>query len=75
MKHSPSRGTCEDCGKQLWATRRDARQAARRIHPGEALHTYLCPHGNGGHHIGHLPAAIVRGRVTRDVVYRKKKTA
>lgn len=71
MNHTPHRGTCLDCGKQVWATRKDARRAARRYHPSENLHPYPCPAGNA-YHIGHLRPAVIRGHLTRARAYRKK---
>ena len=49
---------CEDCGKLRYLSRKAARLAARRGHPGESMSTYRC----GDYwHIGHTPYAIKRG--------------
>lgn len=35
-------GTCLDCGKRAYLSRRDAKQAARALHPDVALRPYQC---------------------------------
>lgn len=50
--------TCPVCGKRSFKSRRDARRAARAIHPGEVLRAYKC----GEHwHVGHTPDWVRRG--------------
>lgn len=59
----PSAGTCPDCGKRRWLTRKDARKAMRRMHD-KTLQVYQC----GDYwHLGHppgrgIPRAVMRGR-------------
>ena len=51
-------GTCIQCGKVNFRTRKEARAAKRAIHPGEKMDTYQC--FNDVWHYGHtdmwLPA-------------------
>jgi hypothetical protein len=54
-------GTCPDCGKQRYASRKTARHAARR-QSRAALSAYPC----GAYwHIGHLPRVIAQGDASR----------
>lgn len=49
---------CSVCGKQgCFRSRKEARAARRRIHPGERMRAYQC--GSGYWHFGHLPDHIV----------------
>lgn len=50
--------TCRDCGKRCYLTRRDARRAARAIHPDVPLRAYQC--GQWWHY-GNTPQWIRRG--------------
>jgi hypothetical protein len=50
---SISRTTCA-CGKWAYPSRRQARRAARVLHPGERLRAYACLRA-GSWHFGHLP--------------------
>ncbi|SES04265.1 hypothetical protein [Streptomyces qinglanensis] len=51
-------GTCPTCGRKSYLTRREARRAARAIHPHTALRAYKC----GDHwHNGHTSAWRKRG--------------
>lgn len=61
------RGRCSTCRKILWPSRKAAKAAARRRHPGEHMSTYACP--NGGYHYGHLAEPIVAGDATRAELY------
>lgn len=45
---------CDVCGKGAYESRRDAKRAARDIHPHERLNAYRCPHRAGMWHLGHL---------------------
>lgn len=55
-------GTCSTCGKQCWSSKRYAKNAARRIHPGEKLSIYQC----GDYwHFGHLNYSTARGYAAR----------
>ena len=57
--HPSAVGTCPNCGKVQYPTRRAARKAARELHPGEpGLRAYPC----GAYwHFGHMPAAQRHG--------------
>lgn len=59
---------CRSCRKIRYVRRADAKRAKRRVHPGEDLHVYPCP-TEVGFHLGHLPADVVAGIVTREEVY------
>ena len=49
----PSR-CCEDCGKQVFRTRKEARAAGKKNHPGEHMIAYECDRkGSGLWHYGH----------------------
>jgi len=52
-------GTCPDCGKKRYATRKDARRAARAFHRTESLRAYRC---GDWHHYGHSPKWRKRGQ-------------
>lgn len=52
-------GTCPRCGKRSFTSRRNARRAARAIHPDTPLRAYRC----GQHwHYGHTPDWVRRGQ-------------
>lgn len=53
---------CTVCGKLVYATRKAAKAAARRAHPGERMNAYRC---NGWWHYGHLMTAVRRGHAAR----------
>lgn len=65
--------TCE-CGKRAYATRRQAKQAARDFHPGEHLSVYRCDR-TGTYHVGHLPMRVLRGRDDRGHHYGRRGEA
>lgn len=63
---------CSACGKKTWRSRKAARRAARRAHPGRAglLDEYPCPAGTPsgdgvGWHYGHLRQAVRAGSAAR----------
>jgi hypothetical protein len=62
-------GCCPVCGKHCYETKRDAKRAARRLHPGSRLNPYRC---GRWWHIGHLPAPVVAGVLPRDRIRRPK---
>lgn len=67
-EHYTWTGSCPDCGKRSFTTRKAAKKAARRIGDGDHMSAYRC----GGYwHIGHLPTAIIRGHLTRTNATRK----
>lgn len=51
-------GTCPACGRQQYTSRREARRAARAIHPDQALRAYPC---GQWWHIGHTAGWRRRG--------------
>lgn len=60
--------TCTTCGKRSFPTRHAARQARKTIPDRRGISVYEC--GDSGRwHIGHLPFAVRRGRVTRGEIY------
>lgn len=60
MRHPGARhhGNCPDCGKHRFATRRDAKRAARYLHPDDSMRAYRC---GDFYHYGHNAPRIVRG--------------
>ena len=56
--HSLAIGTCRRCGKRSYLTRREAKKAARAIHPNVPLRAYQC--GQMWHY-GHSPDWVRRG--------------
>lgn len=62
-------GWCEYHEKLLYLGRKAARQAAR-LHV-EHKGTYVCDFNSGLYHVGGLPEAVLRGRLTRDQVYHR----
>jgi len=55
---------CRLCAKTSYPSRSVAKSRARTI-PGENIHSYPCPHGNG-YHIGHIPAKVKSGAISPD---------
>jgi hypothetical protein len=55
--------TCA-CGKRSYATRRDARHAAKAAHPNGGLSEYRCDQ-SGEWHYGHASRLVIRGLVAR----------
>ena len=51
-------GTCRECGKRSFVTRKAARGFIRRVFPGEALTVYQC--GDYWHY-GHISYEVSRG--------------
>jgi hypothetical protein len=52
-----------DCGRWGFLSRRDARSAAHRLHPGEHLRPYRCRESAAERwHFGHLSPAALLGR-------------
>jgi hypothetical protein len=54
-------GFCVPCGKYTYPTRKDAKAALRRAHPGDHQTAYACPEGTGYWHFGHSDAKHLRG--------------
>lgn len=60
---------CPTCGKRRYLTRKQARQFARKLHPGERLSPYKC----GDYwHLGHLPKDITQLGIDRSVLKPRK---
>ena len=55
-------GQCPDCGKARWGSRREAKEAAKVLHPGHHLQPYRC---GDFFHFGHPPPAVIRGALDR----------
>lgn len=55
---SLSFAVCERSGKRCFASRKDARRAARAIHPGAVLRAYQC---ESHWHYGNSPEWVKRG--------------
>ena len=60
---------CRTCEKRLYRSGRDARRTAKRI-PGTHMSAYPCPNGTGWH-LGHLPADVRRGALSKDEYLRR----
>lgn len=74
QKHLPW-STCPGCGKRSYESKGDARAAAKylRSKGGKGLNVYACvAPGGSGWHVGHLPADIRAGKVSRRTVYGPK---
>lgn len=59
---------CVAHGKKTFASRKTARRAIRLLHDTQ-MREYRCDHADGLWHIGHLPQATLRGRMTTREVY------
>jgi len=60
-------GQCPACGKNMYRTRREARNSRKR-NPREKINAYPC----GDYwHVGHLPPNVRAGIVGREVLRRK----
>lgn len=70
-------GDCPRCGKVRFGTKGDAKAAIRQMKRRDGkLRAYRCgPTENGTYswHIGHTPAALIRGDITRDQIPPKKR--
>jgi hypothetical protein len=67
-KNFRSDGYCEDCGKQLYASRKSAK-AVCRLFPGAHKTPYACPVQPMYFHTGGLSRTIIAGEATRDDIY------
>lgn len=71
---TPARGDCAT-GKVQYATRKQARQAARKMPGGTRCRTFPCPRC-GWFHVGHVPQRVRNGEVEKAAwlkATRKKK--
>lgn len=57
MRHPGARhhGPCAACGKHRFSTRRDAKNAARFLHPEDSMRAYQC---GAFWHYGHNPKQV-----------------
>lgn len=62
------RGACPACGKLMFDSRKVAKAAARRAHPGERLNAYQC--GDWWHY-GHLMPYVKVGDTPRPAPRRR----
>lgn len=58
--------TCTTCGKRSYLTKHAARQARQLLPDRRGVSVYEC---GGYYHIGHLPLAVRRGRMTRGQIF------
>lgn len=57
-----SHGRCQYCGKLNFASRKDAKAAARVHHPEDnRIRAYQCPEDPQYWHYGHIPEWLLRG--------------
>lgn len=56
---------CRWCRKKTWRSKKAAKLAARRAHPGVHLDEYPCPEIAGGWHYGHLKTVTKVGDMRR----------
>lgn len=64
-------GRCALCDKAMFPSRKAARAAISRIpsrNSGAKMNAYRCKENENYWHIGHLPTAVRRGFVSRDVL-------
>lgn len=57
-------GTCDDCGKVCYGSRKHARRHARALNRAH-LYAYQCPVDGRYWHLGHQPYLIARGVIAR----------
>lgn len=62
-------GKCPDCGKLIYESRKEAKQAKRRQFPNERVQAYACPTTDGWFHLGHIAPEIVAGEFSKKVFY------
>ncbi|MFC6883401.1 hypothetical protein [Actinomadura yumaensis] len=53
-----ARGSCPECGKTRYASRREAKKAARKLYPGAHMQAYPC---GVFFHVGNTPRSISSG--------------
>ena len=64
---------CASCGKRYYVSRKVARKAARRNHPGQHMSAYLGCDGSGWH-LGHLPGVVTSGTYDRSRAFRMRNS-
>ncbi|WP_431892708.1 hypothetical protein [Micromonospora haikouensis] len=62
-------GYCDNHGKRLFSSRKQAKREIRRLPGGAGMREYRCDLVEGHWHIGHLPPAVREGRKTATEVY------
>lgn len=61
---------CDTCGKRAFLSKHEARKARKGLPRHGGMSVYEC---GGYFHIGHLPHAVRRGRVTRSEIYGERE--
>lgn len=59
---------CDNHQKKAF-TKANAKKLIRVLSKNSAMRQYPCTYINAGWHVGHLPLAVVQGRMTADEVY------
>lgn len=67
-KNWRSVGWCDDCQKQMYASRKAARQVCQ-LHYGEHKTPFKCPVQSDYYHIGRLSKSVIAGSNIRDDFY------
>ncbi|MBM0275354.1 hypothetical protein [Micromonospora tarensis] len=65
-------GYCDEHGKRLYPSRKQARKKLREHRSDKGMREYPCDLVEGHWHLGHLPLAVVEGRKTARQVYRRR---
>jgi hypothetical protein len=75
-RSSGSVGWCEAHEKLLYTSRKFAREAVRRLHS-RGMNVYICDQYEGVTlwHIGHLPAKVKDGTISRATIIQRIKNA
>lgn len=63
-----STGTCGLCGKRVFASRKEAKQFAKKNMPSDPPRPYRCDGRHEYWHLGHLPDAVLAGDRSRDSI-------
>lgn len=58
---------CAACGKRSFLTKKLAKRQAREIDP--SLRVYRCEGNDEVWHMGHLPRAVIKGKIDRRTFY------
>lgn len=65
-RFADSLGACRPCDKQVFLSRKAARRVAARLAtPDPRPRAYRCPVNEAQWHVGHVPAAVRQGVLTR----------
>jgi hypothetical protein len=66
-RSSRALGWCPPCGKLLYATRKQAKKVSREHN--SHMNEYRCPVNPAMFHVGGLPEAVIKGKLTRNEYY------